>query len=762
MSGVDASSTAEESRIEKLLKDLGIHLEQDAKSQQKQLLTFDNPHSCEKCQDHFIQIVEWPMNLTCSKCRWAGIGIATSPEYRSCGGCGDPFGKDVQRKYSAAFKSGLGNAVAAARSGCLLYAHLLASLGSFHWLVRALEKHCSGGGDTVESLLGIATFHLSGTTRSQEGVPERFVLSLHLRAGSYECQLYSRRLQAWAMPGDGASKFIESRPYECDVNSNTSWDFARRCLDTCRAEHSRCRERLTDVSDIRLRHVGEGLSSERIDIANIPSRLLDVQAGTATRIKLIKVSTLSHNEQAVLCSSGFVALSYCWGGQQSLILAKSQSQHLYGGFSSSELPNTIQDAVRVVREIGLRYLWVDALCIQQDSDQDKAAEISRMETYYGSATVTICAAASWSAEQGFLFRRKSHPFAVGPFRLSLRGKNGTDEGHIYLLEEADAPPQPTTTRGWTMQESFLSRRILIYSERQLYWTCTTSTCGCGGDLVSMEPRVSGNFGSLVDFIQPIGDLVELPPANQWKYLLMNYTTRHISVPSDKLLAISALVSHIWEVSEQRGEKPAYIAGLFVDLAKSTSLLEQLRWNTLDPAKSRRASIYRAPSWSWAAIDGPIRNHLSGAHVTRQSDEAVIHSYSVDLVHQNLPFGSVSGAHMVAEAKMRPLCECSNVPALPPMIRPGGRDHDDKSPGIDLLPDTEEDSQAMEEIIQKKGASGGESSLLLFHASRGLIVSPTASGDMVRIGVFEIHERGLDESDRGIIFKTCVPASVRLV
>lgn len=323
-----------------------------------------------------------------------------------------------------------------------------------------------------------------------------------------------------------------------------------------------------------------------------------------------------------------------------------------------------------------------------------------METYYGSATVTICAAAASTAEQGFLFRRESHPFSAGPFRLPLRNKNGTDEGYIYLLEEADGSPEPTTTRGWTMQESFLSRRILIYSQKQLYWTCTTSTCGCGGDITSAAERVSGNHRSLVQYIQPIGDLVNLPTSEQWKYLLMNYTTRHISVPSDKLVAISALISHLWGMSEGRKEKPAYIAGLFVNLANRLSLLDQLRWNTLDPSKSSRANVYRAPSWSWAAIGGSIRNHTSpeDEFVTRQPDEAVIHSYSVDLVHPKLPFGSVSGAHMVIEAKKRCLCECVNVPALPLIIQPGGRNHDDLSPGIDLLPDTEKDGQAMRDII----------------------------------------------------------------
>lgn len=762
MSRVDASSMAEEIRIQKLLKSLGLDVEQEAKARQTQLLTFDNPHSCKHCRDDFVQVVEEHDEIRCIECGWLGIGTVTSPEFRSCGGCGELFENTVQRNFSATLKARLRDAVAAARSGCPLYRHILAHPDPMYHSVRDLEKRCSG--DAVESLLGMATLHLSGTCFAREGVPGRCAFTSHVKAGPYEYPLHSRDLRAWAMSGDGASKFIESRPYECDVKSNASWDFARRCLNTCRANHPRCRERLTDTSATRLQQAGGGMGRERISLADIPSRLLDVQAGGEGRIKLIKFNTLSSSEQTMLCSSGFAALSYCWGGQQSLTLTRSQSQHLHGGFLASELPKTILDAVRVTQEIGLRYLWVDALCIQQDSDQDKAAEISRMETYYGSATVTICAAASSSAEQGFLFHRKSQPFYTGPFKLPLRNKNGADEGHIYLLEEDEAPPEPTTTRGWTMQESLLSRRILIYSERQLYWSCSTSMCGCGGELVSMEDRVTASTESLVDNIYPIGASFQFPTEHQWLILLENYTTRHIGVPGDKLVAISALVAHLWNISKDRNEKPAYIAGLFVDLAKSTSLLQQLTWNTIDPAKSRRASVYRAPSWSWAAIDGPISTDLSDSHiiVTRHPDMAVIHSYSVDLVHQYLPFGGVRDAHIVIEAKTRRLCECANVPGLLLTIqsrRPG----DDK-PGamIDLFPDTEEDGQAMSKVLQEKGTSSSDISLLPLRKSRGLIVSPTTSGDMVRIGIFKNYENRLDESGLGSIFKTCVPASIRLV
>ncbi|KAJ4321516.1 hypothetical protein N0V84_005319 [Fusarium piperis] len=749
---------SQRSRLDELLRDMGLPLEQ----QPRQLLTFDNPHSCEHCRDNVVLTGQEHTVIHCP-CGWSGKGTVASPEYRACGSCGKLHDNEVRRRYSVTLQYGLRDAVAAARSGCLLYEYLVDSLGPSDDIITQIEDFFNL--DTIESLVTVGKFHLSADITAPEGVPAGCAITSTLSTEQYSWTLSIGWLHIWAMPGDGASKFIDSRPYESNVDSDASWDFARRCLGTCLEKHGRCRERLTDASETRLRHVGEGLGSEEIDIANIPTRLLDVQAGTAGHIKLIKFDMLSDHEKAVLCSSGFAALSYCWGGQQSLTLTESQSQHLYGGFSSSELSKTLQDAVCVVRKLGLRYLWVDALCIQQDSDQDKAEEISRMASYYGSATVTICAAAAASSDQGFLFHRKSYPFDTGPFQLPLRNENGADEGHIYLLLEAQGSPEPTTTRGWTLQESLLSRRILIYSERQLYWSCSTSMCGCGGDIVALADKVSGSIESLVDNIYPIGASLQLPTSNQWQHLLMDYTTRHIGVPGDKLLAISALVSHIWDVSKERQEKPAYIAGLLVSLSNGISVLDQLRWHVLDPSRSRRASVYRAPSWSWAAIDGPIQNLVSRDDrlVPRQPDEAVVHNYSVDLVHQNLPFGSVSDAHMVIEAKMRPLCECINIADIQLIMGPEEWNPSNQSHCIYLLPDTKEDAQVIEEVMQMKDIPGGQISLLLLRVSRGLIISPTASGDMVRIGVFEIHEKkGLDESDREIVFKTCVPTSIRLV
>ena len=75
------------------------------------------------------------------------------------------------------------------------------------------------------------------------------------------------------------------------------------------------------------------------------------------------------------------------------------------GVATSTLPATIQDAIIVTRKLGLRYLWVDALCIFQDSTSDKDAEIAKMDQIYQNARLTISAASAEKCQDGFLAPR---------------------------------------------------------------------------------------------------------------------------------------------------------------------------------------------------------------------------------------------------------------------------------------------------------------------------------------------------------------------
>ncbi|KAF7549356.1 hypothetical protein G7Z17_g6444 [Cylindrodendrum hubeiense] len=136
-------------------------------------------------------------------------------------------------------------------------------------------------------------------------------------------------------------------------------------------------------------------------------------------------------------------------------------------------PKTLSDAIKVCRVIGIRYIWIDALCIIQDDQQDKAREICQMGRTYRDATLTIMAASAKSVYAGFLDDTKvDAPEAKLPFHLGRDSfgavfVRSSFDSHPYFLDE-----EPMFKRAWNFQEMLLSSRIIMFDSYQ-----TTLKCG---------------------------------------------------------------------------------------------------------------------------------------------------------------------------------------------------------------------------------------------------------------------------------------------
>ena len=172
----------------------------------------------------------------------------------------------------------------------------------------------------------------------------------------------------------------------------------------------------------------------------------------------------------------YVALTHRWGDPS-----------LHGGFHSLSheklerwkthldlkmLPRTFQDAVRITRGLGIRYLWVDALCIIQDDLEDLQAQIGKMEDVFRCAYVTLSATCATGSDDGFLKtdrRMRRH------YPLSYTNQLGSLD-MIYLCDPIDdferhVEHSALSQRGWVFQERALSRRIIHFTEVQVYWEC---------------------------------------------------------------------------------------------------------------------------------------------------------------------------------------------------------------------------------------------------------------------------------------------------
>ena len=164
----------------------------------------------------------------------------------------------------------------------------------------------------------------------------------------------------------------------------------------------------------------------------------------------------------------YTTLSHCWGQLAIKKLEKDTLKDMVKKIAISELPKTFQDAVVVTRELGIRYLWVDSLCIIQDSAEDWATESSNMRLIYKNCILNIAATAAQDSSIGCFFDRNTN--IVRPCRIEI-----TETGiYDFLSSNAwfdDVISAPLNQRAWVVQEQLLAPRVLHFGKTQLFWEC---------------------------------------------------------------------------------------------------------------------------------------------------------------------------------------------------------------------------------------------------------------------------------------------------
>ena len=234
--------------------------------------------------------------------------------------------------------------------------------------------------------------------------------------------------QVFANHEDVASKLISNRPIARNPGSSTNITKISSWLHQCQRDHH-CRPM-------------QGI---------MPTRLIEI-GGTMENISI----RLRQTKEVGIVP--FVALSYCWGGEQPMKCIKSNVDSYRNAIPFEKQPPTIKDTVKVCRGLKFQYLWVDALCIIQNDPYDKSIEIAKMPSIFGSAAVTIAAARSRSASQGYLRERVtgSRKAAIVPYHC-LEGEIGSIT--LVKLDEGLEMVEPIDERGWTLQERLLSTRV---------------------------------------------------------------------------------------------------------------------------------------------------------------------------------------------------------------------------------------------------------------------------------------------------------------
>jgi hypothetical protein len=175
--------------------------------------------------------------------------------------------------------------------------------------------------------------------------------------------------------------------------------------------------------------------------SNTPARLLEI--GQNRDVRLIEVNDTHYD---------YMALSYCWGKTSFKGTTRDSSKQYTAGVEITSLPPTIQHAIEMAAALGLQHVWIDALCILQDDDDDWNREAARMASIYESATLTLAASSSTSSDDGFLNLREPsrHPLLPVEIAGSVLMPARPNLGNLVSRK--------WRRRAWTMQEELLSRR----------------------------------------------------------------------------------------------------------------------------------------------------------------------------------------------------------------------------------------------------------------------------------------------------------------
>ncbi|RTE84999.1 hypothetical protein BHE90_000389 [Fusarium euwallaceae] len=346
----------------------------------------------------------------------------------------------------------------------------------------------------------------------------------------------------------------------------------------------------------------------------------------------------------------YIALSHCWGGPIATVLQTTNIKDFCKALPYDQLPLNFKDAINLTRRLGVRYIWIDSLCIMQDSSDDWTIESTKMAAVYENAVATIAALCSPGSSHGIL--RTAQHQSSSPNAVKIAGPGGAnltlqvyskdeDEDLRDLFENA-----PLTSRGWCFQESVLSRRVLYYGSKQVYWECGEGFKAANGvPGPNLFPKSGAGVNTLAEFLLQDFSTIEVPFQGEmrrkllWNYYstVSSYSRRKLTFNTDKLPAFSGLAQRLQPLIGYD-----YLAGLWMGDIK-----QGLLWGAYETGKSLEyVTPYRAPSWSWASRNGPVyfRRELNDK-VSDPGDVEILEAQA-EPKDKRAPFAEVTGGHLL--------------------------------------------------------------------------------------------------------------------
>ncbi|KAJ8058776.1 hypothetical protein OCU04_011765 [Sclerotinia nivalis] len=339
--------------------------------------------------------------------------------------------------------------------------------------------------------------------------------------------------------------------------------------------------------------------------SQLPSRLLDI-SGNTNFIHLVETKHLPTSGKP----PSYATLSHCWGSKRFIQTTSSSIAFFYRGIRRDTLPATFRDAISVARALGLRFIWIDSLCIVQDSPEDWKHESTLMASIYSNCYVNIAATGAADSLRGCLTPRKPLHRSIPIFAKNFLGPEQEDKT-VYVRRslnglhklystptilrnkspgswEEEKQEAPLLLRAWTFQERFLAPRTLHFCSSELVMECRKELrCECTG----LDSIGSNYFRDVQDISY-----------DSWLRAVEEYSRLRLSYETDRLIALMGIakVFHARLMS-------TYLQGIWAeDLARGLlwDITRYEYYRTLESPLSvpqRRQSIEVASTWSWASM-----------------------------------------------------------------------------------------------------------------------------------------------------------------
>jgi hypothetical protein len=352
-------------------------------------------------------------------------------------------------------------------------------------------------------------------------------------------------------------------------------------------------------------------------------------------LRVIDVENLCIKEVMTTDSIRYVALSYVWGNATMVKLLRHNQRDLMVKHSLlgilPSLPRTISGAIEVVKAIGERYLWNDALCILQDDKNEVKDQIDSMDAVYGGAVATIICAGGSDSNSGLEGIRLSHwrnvaqsvqyhQPTVFPDKPRVPGALSGYKTAAITDEISIVAPLRTTdhnlsgsiwnSRAWTFQERVLSRRLIIFSHGHMIWQCRCMVCR--EDMTVADSGVDYNSLQWLSIDPRAGD-------NSRQGVFLDDSTERTRHGTTRLVRSTRFAEYakaVEEYTHRQMSNSADILNAFAGLGRIFSIALQSEAIFGLPAKNLDAGLHWRPtrqlvrrtgfpSWSWAGWIGQV-------------------------------------------------------------------------------------------------------------------------------------------------------------